>query len=154
MNSRTLAFNADDPDREARDARRMQLAPGYAAGVTEEMIERLVHAFYAKVRQDAELGPIFDSRIEDWPAHLAKLCDFWSSVTLMTGRFKGAPMRAHVQIDGISEAHFLRWLGLWQETAEALCPPAAATLFVAKSRMIAQSLQLGIAAYRQAAPPR
>lgn len=80
--------------------------------------------------------------------HLAKLCDFWSSVLLMTGRFKGTPMAAHARIDDIRPTHFARWLHLFQQTATQLCPPEAAALFVAKSEIIAQSLQLGIAASR------
>ena len=56
-------------------------------GLDEAGIRALVHGFYAKVRQDAELGPIFDRVIgDDWDNHLAKMCDFWSSVMLTTGR--------------------------------------------------------------------
>ena len=133
------------PPRRNRDL----IAPGRAVGVTEPMIERLVHAFYAKVRRDPALGPIFDAAIGDgWDAHLAKLCDFWSSVTLMTGRFKGAPMAAHAALPDIGPAHFARWLELFGETAREVCPPDAAALFVARSQMIAQSLQLGIAVAR------
>lgn len=138
---------------EARSERRALLAPGTPVGVTEEMIRELVHAFYAKVRQDPELGPIFNGKVVDWDAHLAKLCDFWSSVTLMTGRFHGAPMWAHVQIPQIGSDHFVRWLGLWRETAAQTCPPPAADLFIAKAEMIARSLQIGIAASR-GEPPR
>jgi hemoglobin len=128
--------------------------PGVAVGVTEAMIEQLVHVFYARVRADPALGPIFDRVIGDgWPEHLAKLCDFWSSVTLMSGRFKGAPMPAHARIADIEPAHFDRWLDLFEETARELCPPPAAALFVAKSRVIAQSLQLGIAVARGELPP-
>ena len=32
-------------------------------GITEAMIERLVHGFYAKVRSDAVLAPVFEARI-------------------------------------------------------------------------------------------
>ena len=66
----------------------------------------------------------------------------------MTGRFKGTPMAAHARIDDIRPTHFARWLHLFQQTATQLCPPEAAALFVAKSEIIAQSLQLGIAASR------
>jgi hemoglobin len=132
---------------------RAHLAPGYAAGVTEGMIHDQVHRFYAKVRADPTLGPIFDRVIEDWEPHLEKMCDFWSSVLLMSGRFKGAPMVAHARIPGIGPAHFARWLELFGETAAETCPPAAAELFVTKAEMIAQSLQLGIAAARGELPP-
>jgi hemoglobin len=117
-----------------------------ASPVTEEMIHELVHAFYAKIRKDPALGPIFNRVIAeaDWPAHLAKMCDFWSSVTLMSGRFKGSPMQAHVQIADLRPTHFARWLHLFEQTAREICPPEAAAVFVEKSQMIARSLQMGI----------
>lgn len=133
--------------------RALRVGPGVAAGVTEQMIHEVVHAFYAVVRTDPALGPIFNRVIGDgWDEHLAKLCDFWSSVLLMTGRFKGAPMPAHIRIADIQPAHFVRWLHIFRQTVERLCPPQAAALFMAKSEMIAQSLQLGIAASRGELP--
>jgi hemoglobin len=133
---------------------RFRVGPGVAAGVTEEMIQKLVHGFYAKIRQDPALGPVFNRVIGDnWDVHLAKMCDFWSSVVLMSGRFKGAPMAAHAAVAEIRPTHFARWLHVFHETADELCPPAAAALFVAKSEIIAQSLQLGIAASRGEYPP-
>lgn len=123
--------------------------PGVAVGVTEGMIQEVVHAFYGKIRVDPALGPIFNRAIgADWDAHLSKMCDFWSSVLLMTGRFKGAPMAVHAQIPDIRATHFARWLHLFRQTAEAMCAPEAAAVFVAKSEMIAQALQLHIAATR------
>lgn len=123
-------------------------APGLGCGVTEAMVEALVHAFYAKVRKDDVLGPIFEAEIDDWDEHLDKLCAFWSSVTLMTGRYKGRPIPAHAKLPGISNAHFGRWLALFAETAREICPPAAADLFIERSERIAQSLQLAIAVHR------
>ena len=117
-----------------------------ASPVTEAMIQDLVHAFYARVRRDPALGLICNRVIAeaDWPAHLAKLCDFWSSVTLMSGRFKGSPMQAHARIDELGPAHFARWLQLFEETARETCPPEAADIFVEKSQMIGRSLQIGL----------
>jgi hemoglobin len=142
----------------AQSARKF-LAPGYAVGVTEEMIHEVVHGFYAKIPQDPALGPIFLKTIQPdaWPAHLQKMCDFWSSVLLMSGRFHGAPMPAHARIEvregeGVNERHFARWLHLFSETVSELCPPEAAALFQQKSQMIAQSLQLGIAVARGELP--
>jgi len=123
-------------------------APGTAVGITEPMIERLVHTFYARVRQDGMLGPIFNGAIADWDAHLDKLCAFWSSVTLMTGRFKGTPMKVHAELPDITPAHFDRWLAIFQATAIKTCPPDAAAVFVDRARRIAESLQMGIALHR------
>ncbi|MCL4767026.1 MAG: group III truncated hemoglobin [Hyphomicrobiaceae bacterium] len=120
-------------------------APGLEVGITEPMIRDLVGTFYARVRQDSLLGPIFNAEVEDWGDHLARLCAFWSSVTLMTGRYKGKPVPAHARLPGISNRHFAHWLALFAETALEVCPPAAAGLFIDRSQRIAQSLQLAIA---------
>jgi hemoglobin len=123
-------------------------APGAAVGVSEAMIHALVHAFYSRVRADALLGPVFNGAIHDWDKHLNKLCAFWSSVTLMSGRYKGTPMKAHAELAEITPAHFERWLALFQDTAVKTCPPDAAQVFVDRANRIAQSLKLGIAVHR------
>ncbi len=135
----------------------LRLGPGVAVGVTEAMIAEVVHAFYGRIRTDPILGPIFLGAIDDWDAHLAKMCDFWSSVLLMSGRFHGTPMAVHIRLSGpqggLGPDQFGRWLRLFGETVAEICPPDAAALFGAKAQMIAQSLQLGIAAHRGELPP-
>jgi hemoglobin len=123
-------------------------APGAVAGITEQMVYDLVHAFYARVRVDPVLGPIFNPAVDDWDQHLAKLCDFWSSVTLMTGRYKGTPMRVHAELPEINDSHFQAWLALFETTAAEICPPPAAAVFIDRAHRIAQSLKMGIAAHR------
>lgn len=132
---------------------RPRLGPGHYAGIDEAMIQRQVHTFYGRVRLDPVLGPVFNAAIEDWDEHLAKLCDFWSSVLLMTGRFKGSPMAAHARRPDIAQAHFPLWLDLFERTAREVCPPAAADLFVDRSRMIGRSLSLGLSVARGVIPP-
>lgn len=114
--------------------------------VTEAAIVRLVDAFYGKVRGDPVLGPVFDKAIgaEDWPAHLAKMYAFWSSVMLTTGRYKGNPMAAHMAVRGIEEPMFERWLALFGETAGELFAEGSAAVFRLKARRIAESLKLGL----------
>lgn len=130
-----------------------RIGPGQPLGVDEAMVERLVHAFYGKIRVDPALGPIFNRVIEDWDTHLAKMCAFWSSVVLMSGRYSGNPMAAHIKVGGIRPTHFARWLHLFKTTADEVCPPEAAALFEAKARQIARSLELGIAVSRGELPP-
>lgn len=113
-------------------------------GITEAMIEQLVRGFYAKVRADAVLAPVFAARITDWEPHLARMCAFWSSVALMSGRYHGTPMARHTPLP-VDGGHFDRWLALFEETAGEICPPAAAVHFVELARRIARSLELGIA---------
>jgi len=54
--------------------------------IREEELTPLVEEFYARVRADPALGPIFNDAIDDWPEHLGKLTAFWSSVMLTSGR--------------------------------------------------------------------
>lgn len=116
-------------------------------GIDEAMIERLVRGFYASVKLDPMLGPIFAEKVEDWEAHIQTLCRFWSSVTLMTGRYSGRPMAAHAPLP-VERAHFLRWLSLFEAAARDLCPPAAAELFIERARSIAESLRQGLSLHR------
>jgi hemoglobin len=113
-------------------------------GITEAMIERLVRAFYAKVRSDPVLAPVFEARISDWEPHLNQMCAFWSSVALMTGRYHGTPMVKHMPLP-IDADHFDRWLGLFELTAREICPGEAEAHFVERAHRIAASLELGIA---------
>ncbi len=114
-------------------------------GIDEAMIEMLVRRFYEKVRNDPLLGPIFEARINDWEPHLKRMCAFWSSVALLSGRYHGRPMNKHTPLP-IDAEHFDRWLALFEETAGEICPPAAAAHFVERARRVAESLELGIAA--------
>ena len=113
-------------------------------GIDEAMIARLVHRFYEAARRDPLLGPVFEARIADWGPHLERMCAFWSSVALMSGRYHGQPMEKHMKLP-VDAEHFDRWLALFARTAEQECLPAAAAHFVDRAQRIAQSLELGIA---------
>ena len=117
---------------------------GGSGEIDEALIRALVHGFYAAVREDALVGPVFAARVGDWDEHLATMCDFWSGVALTTGRYKGRPMQKHVPL-GLEQEHFTRWLELFEAAAARICPPEAASFFIGRARRIAESLQLGIA---------
>ncbi len=116
-------------------------------GIDEAMIEALIRAFYTRVRQDPLIGPVFEGRVHDWEAHMERLCAFWSSVALMSGRYHGQPMPVHLPLP-IDTPHFDRWLEIFAATARDLCPPAAAAHFLERASRIADSLELGIAAQK------
>ena len=121
------------------DSQALQATP------TDETIRALVDAFYAKVRQDPALGPVFDTALHGrWDAHLPKMYDFWSSVMNTTGRYKGNPMATHMRLPPFPPELFERWLALFAETARELCTPALAADFARKARRIAESLKLGL----------
>ncbi len=133
----------ENSDLAARRRRRVAEATA-TSGIDEAMIERLVRAFYARVRHDAVLGPIFEARIEDWETHLGRMCAFWSSVALGSGRYSGNPMAKHMALP-VDAAHFDRWLALFEHTAHEVCPAEAAEHFLERARRIARSLELGVA---------
>jgi hemoglobin len=143
-----------EAEREAAATRRNLLVQDAVerTGISEEMIGELVTRFYGRVREDDLLGPVF-AVVQDWDEHLGKLRNFWSSVVLMTGRYHGQPMRAHLPLKLVSD-HFDRWLDLFERTAREVCPPAAAALFIDKARRIADSFEMASAtvAGRIAAP--
>ncbi|HET6534951.1 MAG TPA: group III truncated hemoglobin [Sphingomicrobium sp.] len=113
--------------------------------MTEAQLTTLVHRFYGKVREDPELGPVFNQAISDWPHHLGKMVDFWSSVMLTSGRYKGNPMMMHLKhVARIRPVMFDRWLELWRETARESLNEVGAVAVIAKAERIAESLQLGM----------
>ena len=115
--------------------------------IDDEMIEQLVRGFYARIRNDKVLGPIFAERVKDWEPHLRRMCEFWSSVVLMNGRYHGQPMAKHLPLP-VDAQHFDRWLSLFETTAQELCPANAAHHFIKLAQRIATSLELGIASHR------
>ena len=120
--------------------------------ISEMALAQLIPAFYARVRKDPLIGPIFNGAIEheQWPEHLKTLQAFWSSVMLGSGRYEGRPLPVHIALGpALTPAAFERWLALWHETTGDLLAPAAAAAFQAKARLIAESLILGIDFHRE-----
>ena len=120
--------------------------------ITESEISTLVDAFYVKVRKDSDIGPIFNSIIDDWPYHLAILKDFWSTVLLTTGRYKGDPMMKYLQLS-LDPQHFERWLTLFEETANETLSLDHAAIIIQKSHRIAQNFKAGISHHRDRPTP-
>ena len=115
------------------------------AAEIEAALPALLERFYERVRADAELGPVFNDAVGDWSRHLATLADFWSSVMLGSGRYKGDPMQAHLKHGAkISSEMFGRWLALWTLTTDEMMAPDVAAAMQAKAARIAQSLDLAI----------
>jgi hemoglobin len=113
--------------------------------VDEPLIQKVIRAFYARVRVDPLIGPVFNARIQDWEPHLVRIEDFWSAVMLRSGRYQGQPMRLHLPLP-IDATHFDRWLELFATTARELCSAPVAEQFIQRARTIGRSLEMGVAA--------
>jgi len=107
----------------------------------EALMERVVYAFYARIRRDPMLGPIFEEHVTDWSHHLPAMVAFWRRTVLHTGDYSGRPMEAHQRIPGLGAGHFERWLELWAATVEEVAPPAAQDALLVPARGIAASIQ-------------
>lgn len=114
--------------------------------IDEANIAVLVDRFYAAIRRDPILGPVFQAAIppDAWPVHLTKMYAFWSSVMLTSGRYKGNPVATHQQVAGIGPEMFAHWLDLFEATAQSVFVPAIAEEFGVRARRIAESLRLAL----------
>lgn len=123
---------------------------------TRDDIVSLVDGFYARVREDDLLGPIFnDIARVDWAAHLPKMYDFWDSVLFGRAQFKGNPLAVHRALATrapMTDAAFGRWIVLFHATVDDLFSGPVA--FEAKQRAvrIAMTMQYHIAADVAAQP--
>lgn len=83
-----------------------------------EDIKLMVDSFYAKVREDDLIGPIFDEKIQDrWPEHLEKMYTFWETVLLRKHTYFGSPFPPHAKLP-VDKEHFERWLELFMKNLD------------------------------------
>jgi hemoglobin len=75
-------------------------------------LSKVLHSFYADVRQHQVIGPIFLERIHDWPAHIAKIAEFWARATGGPSKYVGPMPVKHLSL-GLAPEHFHFWLELW-----------------------------------------
>jgi hemoglobin len=85
---------------------------------TRADVFKLVHHFYAKVRQNKDISHFFNESIHDWNEHLEKLTDFWETNLFFRNKYKGNPKEIHIKVDrnfnaSIEQKHFGIWLNLW-----------------------------------------
>jgi hemoglobin len=117
---------------------------------TREDVERLVESFYARATADDTIGRLFTevARV-DFGRHLPLMYDFWETLLFGVRKYKGNAMRAHFDLNDkvpLVEAHFRRWLQIWEGTVDALFAGRNAASAKEKARYIAQSMQLRLAA--------
>ena len=102
-------------------------------------ISTLIKSFYADVRQHAVLGPIFNGAIDDWPAHLEKIAEFWALQTGGPSRYRGGFGAAHIPLE-LKPDHFQLWLSLWEFNNGRLLAPREAEEMNALAQQFARRL--------------
>ncbi len=99
----------------------------------------LLQHFYADVRQHQVIGPVFNRQIRDWPAHLAKIGEFWSRLTGGPSSFVGSLPFKHAPL-GLASEHFDAWLGLWEVNCRCYLAPTEALEIIQLAHTIGDRL--------------
>ncbi len=123
----------------------MTLPPRFP--VTADQIGSVVATFYGRIRDHAELGPVFATHVTDWPAHEAKIASFWRNAILMERSYDGNPMRVHMAAGNVKPEHFADWLAMFDEVLAAELEPLPARAWSELAHRIGQGLQFGLDTY-------
>ena len=114
--------------------------------ITGSEIDRVVTLFYIRIRAHPELGPIFARYVADadWPAHEARVADFWANSILHERSYDGSPMAAHIKAGNVKPGMFSTWLDLFDATLRVELPPEKAVAWSALAHRIGRSLRAGV----------
>lgn len=113
----------------------------------------IVTTFYDAVRNDAEIGPIFNATISDWEPHLQKITDFWATHLFGEKTYTGNPVLVHQQLDRqfdqrITPHHFGTWMFHWLQTINTHFAGPNAEILKDKARKMQTILYMKIFEYR------
>lgn len=123
---------------------RMTDAPLARFAITRPEIERVVARFYAGVRAHPTLGPVFAAHVGDWPAHEAKIADFWANAIRFEKTYDGSPMQAHVAAGNVRPGMFDPWLALFDQVLREELAPDTARAWSHLAHRIGRSLRAGV----------
>ena len=112
--------------------------------LTRDEIERVVAAFYARIRAHPGLGPVFAVHVTDWPAHEAKVADVWDNAILHEKVYDGNPMLVHQKAGNVRPGRFETWLDLFDRVLAQELEPAKASAWSELAHRIGRSLRAGV----------
>ncbi|MGZ3753065.1 MAG: group III truncated hemoglobin [Mucilaginibacter sp.] len=88
----------------------------------KEDIRLLAESFYSKVMADDIIGEIFrETLFFNWETHIPVMINFWETLLLGEGSYKGNTMRVHIELNKrfpLTPDHFIRWKKLFFETLD------------------------------------
>lgn len=115
-------------------------------GVTAPLVRDVVREFYARVRRDDVLGPLFEHAIgTEWDAHIERIVRFWLTATRLERSYDGSAfMRAHLQHRSIRAEHIPRWLARFDETLAERCSSAQAAALRDIATRMAENIEIGL----------
>ena len=112
--------------------------------ITTDQIDRVVAAFYARVRLHPKLGRVFATHVADWPAHEAKIAGFWRNAILFERSYDGNPMAVHRNAGNVRPGMFEDWLAVFDAVLVQELPPDSAAAWSALAHRIGRGLRAGV----------
>lgn len=123
---------------------------------TRADVEALVRAFYERAMADEIIGWLFvDVAGLDLEAHLPRIADFWETVLLGAGSYRGGAFRPHAALHakaGLRGGHFVRWLALWEQTVDERFAGPRAEQAKAHAQRTAAAFRRRLGGYGEPAP--
>lgn len=120
-------------------------ATSVRADLADDDIAALLVDFYETVAADPLLAPYF-ARV-DMREHIPRIADFWSTIIFHTGRYSGNAFRPHLEMPGLTAAHFERWVETLERTVDACVEGPHADAMKALGHRIAYSMQVRLGIY-------
>jgi len=108
--------------------------------VTPADVQALLGTFYRAALLDDLLGPVFRTAGMRLETHLPRIAAFWEMTLLGSGTYTGSPLALHRQAataSGLGEAHFARWLLLWEGTVRSMFVGPTASRAVTEAERMA-----------------
>jgi len=113
--------------------------------ISEHSVRALIERFYARIRTDEVLGPIFEKALAGrWDDHIATLIEFWCSALHVKRGYTGDMLAAHQPLARLSPALFPRWLALFRATVAECFSEEAARVIEDRAQRIARNLESAI----------
>lgn len=118
------------------------------AALTEPQVRSVLKAFYADVREDPVLGPVFAAVIapDGWDMHLEKVVRFWLTALSIQPGYRGRDfMPAHLRHRNIRAEHAPHWLKLFERTVVRHCSAVQSEALMAVAAAMMENILIGLA---------
>lgn len=116
--------------------------------ITAEEIDVVVTEFYARVREDETLAPVFFQSLpplpKAWMVHEEKIAAFWRNAILFERSYDGNPQKVHSERDAVEAEHFAVWLDLFDVVLKEKLRPEQAAAWSDLAHRIGRGLKMGV----------
>jgi hemoglobin len=110
--------------------------------ITEQSIGTLVERFYATVRRDIALAPIFEKALAGrWDALIGTMRQFWCSALRVKRDYFGDMLAVHQKPGRLPRSLLVRWLVLFRKAVDECFTEAPAETIFDRALKTARNLE-------------